>query len=81
MPGLGIADDGTLFSANIPAVRGRTLQADLSERLGREVLTLTVLPCPKPGMRNSLTILWYWRYSRHRRWQGAYSRRESGYRA
>ncbi|CCG87008.1 N-acetylglucosamine kinase [Erwinia piriflorinigrans] len=37
VPGLPIADDGTLFTANIPAVRGRTLQADLSVRLGREV--------------------------------------------
>ncbi|MCT2388738.1 N-acetylglucosamine kinase [Erwinia pyrifoliae] len=37
VPGLPIADDGTLFSANIPAARGRTLRADLSERVGREV--------------------------------------------
>ncbi|CAO97022.1 N-acetylglucosamine kinase [Erwinia tasmaniensis] len=37
VPGLPIADDGTIFSANIPAARGRTLRADLSARLGREV--------------------------------------------
>ncbi|MEM6159671.1 N-acetylglucosamine kinase [Erwinia sp. P6884] len=37
VPGLPVPDDGTLFTANIPAARGRTLQADLSQRLGREV--------------------------------------------
>ncbi|KQN56617.1 N-acetylglucosamine kinase [Erwinia sp. Leaf53] len=37
VPGLPVPDDGTLFTANIPAARGRTLQADLSQRLGRAV--------------------------------------------
>ena len=37
IPGLPVPDDGTLFCANIPAVRGRTLAADLSQQLGREV--------------------------------------------
>nr|WP_024967768.1 N-acetylglucosamine kinase [Pantoea sp. IMH] len=37
VPGLPVPDDGTLFTANIPAARGRTLRADLSQRLGREV--------------------------------------------
>lgn len=37
VPGLPVPDDGTLFTANIPAARGRRLQADLSQRLGREV--------------------------------------------
>lgn len=37
VPGLPVPDDGTLFTVNIPAARGRTLQADLSQRLGRAV--------------------------------------------
>ncbi|MBK0035705.1 N-acetylglucosamine kinase [Erwinia sp. S43] len=37
IPGLPVPDDGTVFSANLPAARGRTLRADLSQRLGREV--------------------------------------------
>ncbi|WP_437610818.1 N-acetylglucosamine kinase [Erwinia sp. V71] len=37
VPGLPVPDDGTLFSANVPAARGRTLQADLAQRLQREV--------------------------------------------
>ncbi|WP_034914131.1 MULTISPECIES: N-acetylglucosamine kinase [Erwinia] len=37
VPGLPVPDDGTLFTANIPAARGKTLQADLSRRLSREV--------------------------------------------
>lgn len=37
VPGLPVPDDGTLFTANIPAARGQRLQADLSQRLGREV--------------------------------------------
>ncbi|MFG1172945.1 N-acetylglucosamine kinase [Erwiniaceae bacterium CAU 1747] len=37
IPGLPVPDDGTVFSANLPAARGRTLCADLSQRLGREV--------------------------------------------
>lgn len=37
VPGIPVPDDGTLFSANLPAATGRTLQADLTRRLGREV--------------------------------------------
>ncbi len=37
IPGIPVPDDGTLFTANIPAAKGRTLQADLTRRLGREV--------------------------------------------
>ncbi|MCP2233840.1 N-acetylglucosamine kinase [Erwinia aphidicola] len=37
VPGLPVPDDGTLFTANIPAARGRTLCADLSQRLNRQV--------------------------------------------
>ena len=37
IPGLPVPDDGTLFCANIPAVRGRTLAADLGQRLNREI--------------------------------------------
>ncbi|MFS2223973.1 N-acetylglucosamine kinase [Pantoea sp. B65] len=37
VPGLPVPDDGTLFTANVPAARGKTLGADLSQRLGREV--------------------------------------------
>lgn len=37
VPGLLVPDDGTLFTANIPAVCGRTLCADLSQCLNREV--------------------------------------------
>ncbi|WP_075181018.1 N-acetylglucosamine kinase [Pantoea sp. 1.19] len=37
VPGLPVPDDGTLFTANIPAAQGQRLQADLSARLGREV--------------------------------------------
>ncbi len=37
VPGLPVPDDGTVFTANIPAAQGQTLQADLTARLGREV--------------------------------------------
>jgi len=37
VPGLPVPDDGTLFTANVPAARGKTLGADLSQRLQREV--------------------------------------------
>lgn len=37
VPGLINPADGTLFTANVPAARGRPLGRDLSERLGREV--------------------------------------------
>lgn len=37
VPGLPVPDDGTVFSANLPAARGRTLGYDLGQRLGREV--------------------------------------------
>ncbi|WP_380181067.1 N-acetylglucosamine kinase [Kalamiella sp. sgz302252] len=37
IPGLPIPDEGTVFTANIPAAQGQRLQADLSARLGREV--------------------------------------------
>jgi len=37
IPGLPVPDDGTVFTANIPAAQGQRLQADLSQRLGREV--------------------------------------------
>ncbi|MCU5774695.1 N-acetylglucosamine kinase [Erwiniaceae bacterium BAC15a-03b] len=37
VPGLPVPDDGTLFTANVPAARGKTLCADLSQRLQREV--------------------------------------------
>lgn len=37
VPGIPVPDDGTLFTANVPAATGRTLQADLSQRLGRDV--------------------------------------------
>ncbi|PKH26339.1 N-acetylglucosamine kinase [Enterobacterales bacterium CwR94] len=37
IPGLPVPDDGTVFTANLPAARGRTFAADLSARLQREV--------------------------------------------
>lgn len=37
VPGLPVPDDGTLFTANVPAARGQTLGADLSQRLQRDV--------------------------------------------
>ncbi|RWR01889.1 N-acetylglucosamine kinase [[Pantoea] beijingensis] len=37
VPGLPVPDDGTLFTANIPCLRGKTLRADLSHRLNRDV--------------------------------------------
>ena len=37
VPGLLNPDDGTLFTANVPAARGQRLGRDLSDRLGREV--------------------------------------------
>jgi len=37
IPGLPVPDDGTVFTANIPAAQGQRLQADLSQRLGRDV--------------------------------------------
>lgn len=37
VPGLIDPDDGTLFTANVPAARGRALGRDLSRLLGREV--------------------------------------------
>ncbi|MEZ0581727.1 N-acetylglucosamine kinase [Erwinia sp. STN24] len=37
IPGLPVPDDGTVFTANVPAAQGQRLQADLSQRLGREV--------------------------------------------
>ncbi|MEI7346109.1 N-acetylglucosamine kinase [Dickeya chrysanthemi] len=37
VPGMENADDGTLFAANLPAAMGRTLRADLSRLLARDV--------------------------------------------
>lgn len=37
IPGLPNADDGTLFTANVPAAMGQALPRDLSARIGREV--------------------------------------------
>ncbi|MEM6049585.1 N-acetylglucosamine kinase [Erwinia sp. P7711] len=38
VPGIPVPDNGTLFSANLPAATGRTLGADLTARTGRQVL-------------------------------------------
>lgn len=37
VPGLPVPDDGTLFTANVPAATGQRLGADLSAKLGRDV--------------------------------------------
>lgn len=37
IPGLPNADDGTVFTANVPAAMGQSLQGDLSGLIGREV--------------------------------------------
>lgn len=37
VPGIPVPDNGTLFSANLPAATGRTLGADLTVRTGRQV--------------------------------------------
>jgi N-acetylglucosamine kinase len=37
VPGIPVPDNGTLFSANLPAATGRTLGADLTARTGRQV--------------------------------------------
>lgn len=37
IPGIPVTQDGTLYAANLPAASGRSVQADLTARLGREV--------------------------------------------
>lgn len=63
IPGMPETEDGTLYAANVPAASGKPLRADLSARwiaMCVWTMTLTVLPCPKPGMMNSRNILWLW---------------------
>ena len=63
VPGLIDPDDGTLFTANVPAARGRALGRDLSRLLGREVRVDNDANCfasPRPGTMSFRPVRWCW---------------------